>query len=35
MEEFGYIQNGKVVRPYVVPTIEQVEGWVKEANGKK
>lgn len=35
MEEFGYIQNGKVVRPYVVPTIEQVEGWVNEANGKK
>lgn len=35
MEEFGYVKDGKVVRPYKVPTIEQVESWVKEANGNK
>ncbi|WP_413379440.1 extracellular solute-binding protein [Alkalihalobacillus sp. 1P02AB] len=28
LEEFGYIENGQVVRPYRIPTIEQVEGWL-------
>lgn len=35
MEEFGYTKDGKIVHPYTVPTIEQVESWVKEANGNK
>lgn len=29
MEEFGYLKNGKVVRPYRVPTLEEVESWVR------
>lgn len=28
MEEFGYIEDGKVVKEYVVPTVEQIESWV-------
>lgn len=27
LEEFGYMKNGEMVRPYQVPTIEQIEGW--------
>lgn len=27
MEEFGYMKNGKIVRPYHIPTIEQVKEW--------
>ncbi|QFT90537.1 Bacterial extracellular solute-binding protein [Bacillus sp. THAF10] len=30
MEEFGYMKDGKVVKPYHIPTIEQVESWVEE-----
>ncbi|WP_066193289.1 extracellular solute-binding protein [Gracilibacillus timonensis] len=30
MEEFGYMQNGKEVEPYPVPTIEKVERWLEE-----
>ncbi|WP_274361693.1 extracellular solute-binding protein [Paenibacillus thermotolerans] len=33
MEEFGYMKQGKVVVPYHVPTIEDVEGWVKGRDG--
>ncbi|CCQ97010.1 hypothetical protein CULT_540021 [[Clostridium] ultunense Esp] len=29
MEEFGYLKNGKVVRPYRLPTLEEVESWVR------
>lgn len=29
MEEFGYLENGKAVKPYVVPTVEQIESWVE------
>ncbi len=29
MEEFGYLQNGEVVREFKVPTIETVEGWME------
>lgn len=29
LEEFGYIENGEVVRPYRIPTIEMVEGWLE------
>ncbi len=29
-EEFGYMENGKVVKPYRIPSIELIEGWVKE-----
>lgn len=35
MEEFGYLKDGKVVKSYKVPTIKQVEGWVKNASTKK
>lgn len=34
MEEFGYMDKGKVVNPYPVPTIEEVESWVKGKDGK-
>ncbi|CAG9620783.1 extracellular solute-binding protein [Sutcliffiella rhizosphaerae] len=30
MEEFGYMENGRVVKTYPIPTIEQVESWVEE-----
>ncbi|TDL33123.1 extracellular solute-binding protein [Jeotgalibacillus sp. S-D1] len=30
MEEFGYVENGKTVKPYRVPTIEMVESWGDE-----
>ena len=33
MEEFGYMKNGKVVVPYPVTTIEDVEGWVEGRDG--
>jgi len=29
MEEFGYIENGVVVRPYILPRLETVEEWIK------
>ena len=29
LEEFGYIENGRVVKPYPIPTIELVEGWLE------
>jgi ABC-type glycerol-3-phosphate transport system substrate-binding protein len=29
MEEFGYLQNGEVVREFKVPTIETIEGWME------
>lgn len=35
MEEFGYMKNGKMVKPYPIPTIEQVESWAGEENDKK
>ena len=30
MEEFGYMKDGKIVKTYPIPTIEQVESWVEE-----
>lgn len=33
LKEFGYIQDGKLIKPYRVPTMENVENWVNE-NGK-
>jgi len=33
MEEFGYMAGGKIVAPYPVPTIEEVEGWVMIRDG--
>lgn len=33
MEEFGYIKDSKVIKPYKIPTVEMVEGWMK--NDKK
>ncbi|MBS4218635.1 extracellular solute-binding protein [Bacillus sp. FJAT-49711] len=32
MEEFGYMKNGKMVKPYHIPSIEQVQNWVGEEN---
>jgi ABC-type glycerol-3-phosphate transport system substrate-binding protein len=29
MEEFGYMKDGKMVKPYPIPTIELVESWVE------
>lgn len=29
MEEFGYMKNGKVVKPYKIPSIEMIESWVR------
>lgn len=29
MEEFGYIKNGKVIKPYKLPSIEEIKGWEK------
>ncbi|MBM7553188.1 extracellular solute-binding protein [Thalassobacillus pellis] len=28
LEEFGYMENGKVVKPYKIPTIETIERWL-------
>lgn len=33
LKEFGYIADGQLVKPYKVPTIDNVEDWVRE-NGK-
>ena len=30
MEEFGYVKNGKMVKPYRIPTLEQIEDWEGE-----
>ncbi|MDF2542338.1 MAG: transporter substrate-binding protein [Herbinix sp.] len=30
LEEFGYMKNGEMVKPYLVPTIEDVERWLKD-----
>lgn len=29
MEEFGYTKDGVYVKPFILPTIEEVEGWLK------
>ncbi|MFG6150147.1 extracellular solute-binding protein [Halobacillus sp. B23F22_1] len=29
LEEFDYMDNGEVVKPYEIPTIEKVEGWME------
>ncbi|WP_274365948.1 extracellular solute-binding protein [Paenibacillus thermotolerans] len=29
LTEFGYIEKGTLIRPYVVPTIENVKNWVR------
>jgi len=28
MEEFGYMENGVVVRPYILPRLEKVQEWI-------
>jgi len=32
MEEFGYVEDGQVIRPYTVPTIYNIDDWLKEAD---
>lgn len=32
MEEFGYVVDGEVVKPYIVPTIYNIDYWLKEAD---
>jgi len=32
MEEFGYMKNGKMVKPYHIPSIEQVKSWAGDEN---
>ena len=29
-EEFGYVRDQKVVKPYRIPSIELIESWVKQ-----
>lgn len=29
MEEFGYLKNGIMIKPYNIPTIEKVKGWIE------
>ena len=29
-EEFGYVKDQKVVKPYRIPSIELIESWVKQ-----
>jgi ABC-type glycerol-3-phosphate transport system substrate-binding protein len=31
MEEFGYLQDGKRVREFTIPTLETVKGWIEDA----
>ncbi|MQR94738.1 extracellular solute-binding protein [Fictibacillus phosphorivorans] len=35
MEEFGYVKDGKMVKPYPIPTIEQVKSWAGDENEKE
>lgn len=35
MEEFGYMKDGRVVKPYIVPKLETVEDWVSENDDKE
>ncbi|MCM3720209.1 extracellular solute-binding protein [Fictibacillus phosphorivorans] len=35
MEEFGYVEDGKMVKPYPIPTIEQVKSWAGDENEDK
>lgn len=30
LEEFGYLEDGELAKPYQIPTIELVEGWVNK-----
>ena len=32
MEEFGYVRNNEILRPYPVPTIHNIEDWLKGRN---
>lgn len=34
MEEFGYVKDGKMIKPYQIPTIETVEDWIYENQEK-
>jgi ABC-type sugar transport system, periplasmic component len=29
MEEFGYTESGEYTKPFILPTIEKIEGWLK------
>ncbi len=31
MQEFGYLQNGRKVREFTIPTLETVKGWMENA----
>jgi hypothetical protein len=30
MEEFGYMKNGKKIKDYLVPTIYNIDEWLKQ-----
>jgi len=32
MEEFGYVRNNEILRPYPVPTINNIEDWLRGRN---
>ncbi|MHC0037723.1 extracellular solute-binding protein [Pseudoneobacillus sp. C159] len=34
MEEFGYMKNGQMVKPYPIPTIDQVKSWAGDEDEK-
>jgi hypothetical protein len=31
MEEFGYLEDGRAIKVYKIPTVEMVEGWIENA----
>jgi len=33
LEEFGYYQDGTLVKPFIIPTFENVDQWMKEGGG--
>jgi ABC-type glycerol-3-phosphate transport system substrate-binding protein len=35
MEEFGYLQNGRKVREFKIPTLETVRGWMEHADEQR
>jgi ABC-type glycerol-3-phosphate transport system substrate-binding protein len=32
LEEFGYMKNGKILKPYKIPSINEVKSWLGESN---
>ena len=30
MEEFGYLKDGQIIKPYDIPTLDKVKGWIQD-----